>query len=189
MINGGANRYFIQGREILCREAGFLHGLCKGGNEECAALWFVENIEEGVVSDPNFFEEEDPPFPAPSSLFVCLVYCSLQKDSFSSSEKSHDTISDLRETILKLGGSCEGTCKVSNFIRFLSDKSISCESESDTSSSSPGNHCEYRQDLESIIVVASWPAVRNFAICSMSVAPSSWKFDFSTIMMRWCCLL
>ena len=124
MINGGADRSFSQGRERLCREAGFLHGLCKGGDEECAEPWFVEMFEEGVVADTNLFEEEDPHFPAPSSLLMCLVCSALQTGSFSRSEHSHDTISDLRGTILKLGGSCEGTCKVSNFIRFLSDKSI-----------------------------------------------------------------
>ena len=82
-------------------------------------------------------------------------------------------ISDLRRTILKLGGSCEGTCKVSNFIRFSSDKSISRECESDTSLSYLGNYCDYRQDLESIIVVASWCAASNFAVCSVLVSSSS----------------
>ena len=53
---------------------------------------------------------------------------------------------------------------MSNFIRISSDKSISRESESDTSLLSPGNHCEYRQGFESIIVLASWCAARNFAV-------------------------
>ena len=120
----------------------------------------------------------DPPFPDPSSLFVCLACHALQKGSFSRSNQIHDTIYDLRRTILKLGGSCEGTCKVSNCIRFLSDKSISRESESDTSFSSPGNHCEYRLELDSIIVVASWRADRNVSVCSVLVSSSSRKFDF-----------
>ena len=119
MINIGVNRSFSQRRERLCRESGFSHGLCKGGDKECTAPWFVEMFEEGVVVDPNLFEEEDPPFSAPSSLFVCLVCCALQTRSFSRSEQIHDTISDLRGTILKLGDSCEGKCNVSNFIRFF----------------------------------------------------------------------
>ena len=128
MVNGGADRFFGQVRERLCIETGFLHGLYKCGNGECASPWFVEMFEERVIADPNFFEEEAPPFPVPSFLFLCLVCCALQTGSFSSSEQSHDTISDLRGTILKLGGICEGICKVSNFIRFSSDKSISRES-------------------------------------------------------------
>ena len=178
MINIGVNRSFSQRRERLCRESGFSHGLCKGGDKECTAPWFVEMFEEGVVVDSNLFEEEDPPFSAPSSLFVCLVCCALQTRSFSRSEQIHDTISDLRGNILKLGDSCEGKCKVSNFIRFSSDKSISRECEYDTSLSYLGNYCDYRQDLESIIVVASWRAARNFDVCSVSVSSSSWKFDF-----------
>ena len=112
-------------------------------------------FEEGVVADSNLFEEEDPPFLDPRLIFVFMVCSALQTGRFSSIEKSHDKISDLRGTILKLGGSREGTCNVNNFIRFSSDKSILRESESDTSLSSQGNHCDYRQDLESIIVVAS----------------------------------
>ena len=107
--------------------------------------WFIEMFEEGAIADPKLFAEEDPPFPDPSSLFLCRVCCALQTGSFSCSEQSYDTISYLRGVILKLGGSCEGTSKVSGFILFASHKKISRESESDTSLLSPGNHCEYRQ--------------------------------------------
>ena len=85
VVNGGAECSFSHGRERLCREAGFSHGLCKGDNEECAAPWFVEIFEEGVVADPYLFEEEDPPFPDLSSLFLCMVCCALHTGSFSSS--------------------------------------------------------------------------------------------------------
>ena len=95
--------------------------------------WFIEMFEEGAIADPKLFAEEDPPFPDPSSLFLCRVCRALQTGSLSISAQIHDTISDLRGTILKLGGICEGTYKVSNFTRFSSDKSISRDSESDTS--------------------------------------------------------
>ena len=62
MINGGADRSFSQGREILCREAGLSHGLYKGGDEECTASWFIEVCEVGVVADPDLFEELDNTF-------------------------------------------------------------------------------------------------------------------------------
>ena len=58
VINGGADRSFSQGRERLCREAGFLHGLCKGGDEECAEPWFVEMFEEGVEKGVEGGNEE-----------------------------------------------------------------------------------------------------------------------------------
>ena len=118
MINGGANLSFSQGRERLCRESGFLNGLWKGGDEECVLPWFVKMFEEGVIADLNLLQEEDLPFPDPSSLFLCMVCRALQTGSFFISDQHHDIISDLRGTILKLGGSCEGTCKVSIFIRF-----------------------------------------------------------------------
>ena len=98
---------------------------------EKLARWFVKIFEEGVDADPNVFEEKDPPFTSLSLLFLCLLCRALQTSRFSSSEQSHDTVSDLRGTILKLGGICEDTCKVSNFISFMTDKSISRESESD----------------------------------------------------------
>ena len=144
-----------------------------GANAAMRSVWqhgLSKCLRKGLALIPMFFTEEDPYFPALRLLFLCLVCRALHTGSFSRIEHSNHTISDLRVTILKLVGSCEGTCKVSNFIRFLSDKSISRESESDSLLSSPGNHCDYRQDLKFIIVVASLRAARNFAVCSVLVS-------------------
>lgn len=77
MINDGVVRSFSQGSERLWKEAGFSHGLGEYSNEECAAAYFVNVFEEMVVADLDLFEELLPPSPAPSSLFLCLVFRAL----------------------------------------------------------------------------------------------------------------
>ena len=96
VVNGGTDCSFSQGIERVMREAGFSHGLGKGGEVEGTTPSFVEGLEVWVVSNADLFEEEGPALEASSPVFLCLVHRAIQTGKISSREESHNTILDGR---------------------------------------------------------------------------------------------
>ena len=125
----------------------------------------------------QFIEEQYPSTPASSPLVLCLTRRCGFTGRLSSKEETHDTILDGSSTILKLFGICDGNENFNRLVRMGVDKCMSRERESETSFSSPANHCEYRHAFAWRMRLARWRAAMSFTVVSTSFSSSSLKFD------------
>ena len=67
--------------------------------------WLIKGGEEVVIEDANLAKECLPAGEVASALFLCATCRCIFTGSFSSKEKTQDTISAGSGTILKLSGS------------------------------------------------------------------------------------